>query len=245
MPPENSLRDEEASDARDAKAITGVPSRPFQSYVLVAPNSRIDRPSKSKFDTSMVIKADALVEAIGKKADGTSAVEALASMTKLISRDTLEAFARSIAARHKPSKIDYAAKFGVNVVEPPAPKEQPVAPVPAPRCAVDETGKGSVCDACGAGVDRKVVFYCRVNQEKFGGRTFCRSCQQALVTVPAAAAKSSESKEGPSDAGNAVEKRGTCAGCGAPVDGKVVFFCRMNKEKFKGKILCRDCQKPP
>lgn len=210
----------------------------FHSYVLVAPNSRIDRPAKSKFDTSMVIKADALVDAIGKRVDGTSALDALASMTKFISRDSLETFARSIVALHKPSKINYADKFGVKIVEPPAPKGEPVAPLAAESTGANSAKKGSICEGCGASVDTKVVFFCRVNKEKFGGKTFCRSCQQALVTVPTCGTKPVESIEGATAAGNAVEKKGTCAGCGAPVDGKVMFFCRMNKQKFEGRIFC-------
>lgn len=35
-----------------------------------------------------------------------------------------------------------------------------------------------------------------------------------------------------------------CAACDVPVDDKVAFFCRLpkNREKFGGKVLCRDCQ---
>jgi hypothetical protein len=217
----------------------------FHSYVMVAPNSRIDRPSKAKFDTSMVIKADALVEAIGKRVDSVSVVDTLASMTKLISRETLEALARSIMARHKPSKINYADKFGVKVVEPPAPKEHPEVPASPAFPSASNAKKESACEGCGNSVDAKVVFFCRVNKEKFGGKTFCRTCQQALVTVPVAGSKSAESNRGASATDNAAEKKGTCGKCGAAVDGKVVFFCRINKEKFEGKILCRSCQKTP
>lgn len=35
----------------------------------------------------------------------------------------------------------------------------------------------------------------------------------------------------------------SCEECGKPVDSKVVCFCRINKKKFNGRILCRECQK--
>lgn len=36
-----------------------------------------------------------------------------------------------------------------------------------------------------------------------------------------------------------------CQECGAEVDQKVVNFCRFNKSRFKGQVLCRDCQQLP
>lgn len=34
-----------------------------------------------------------------------------------------------------------------------------------------------------------------------------------------------------------------CQQCGAAVDKKVVYFCTINKARFKGQVLCRECQK--
>lgn len=34
-----------------------------------------------------------------------------------------------------------------------------------------------------------------------------------------------------------------CRKCGTAVDSKVIFFCNINKQKFSGMVLCRDCQK--
>src|SRR3990170_8954388 len=39
----------------------------FHNYVLVAPGSRVDRPAMKKFDTSVVVKADAFVTTIKKR----------------------------------------------------------------------------------------------------------------------------------------------------------------------------------
>lgn len=33
-----------------------------------------------------------------------------------------------------------------------------------------------------------------------------------------------------------------CAGCGVPLDSKVVFFCRINAGRFEGRLFCRACQ---
>lgn len=36
------------------------------------------------------------------------------------------------------------------------------------------------CAACGAGVDRKVVAFCRFNSRRFAGRVLCRDCQSSV-----------------------------------------------------------------
>jgi hypothetical protein len=171
----------------------------FLSYVMVAPNSRVDRPSKAKFDTSMVIKADGLGAAIDKRIDDTSAVVAISSLAKLVSQETLEAFARKVVRLHRPAKIDYAAKFGINVVGAPVSKEHL---------------------EVSAGTD-----------------------QRPAGTTPISQPHPIDPIKGANASRGDIEKKGTCEKCGAAVDAKVVFFCRMNKKKFDGKILCRSCQK--
>ena len=157
----------------------GIPISPsFLNYVMVAPNSRVDRPAKAKYDTDMVIKADALVAAIDKRVDSTSPTGVVSSFAKLVSQETLETFARKLVRFHRPSRIDYAGKFGLSVVAAPAPKEPP------PVVGTAKSGNGvdaknvMACEACGAAVDGKVVYYCRIHRERFGGRILCRSCQK-------------------------------------------------------------------
>jgi hypothetical protein len=213
----------------------------FHNYVLIAPNSRIDRPSSSKFDSSMVIKADALVEAISKRVDGMGVVGTFATVAKMVSSETLETLARSLAKMHKPAKFNYADKFGVTfpAAVQPSTKELPVsAELPG-----SETKNKDVCGVCGVEVDSKVVNYCRFNKSKFGGKTLCHSCQRTFAPPQVTEPEIIELQDVVEVAdGNGVDKQGTCEGCGTPVDKKVVFFCRMNKKKFSGKILCRTCQ---
>jgi nuclease-like protein len=215
----------------------------FYSYIMVAPNSCVERPTNGKFDTNMVIKADTLGTAIEKRVDGVSPMEVFSSLTMLVSQDTLEAFARRLVRLHRPSKIDYAAKFGVNAVDTPARVHEPTVRGTTDSGNGGDSKKGSTCETCGAVVDGKVVYYCRVNREKFGGKVLCRSCQQTSVIFPMVQPKSIKLSESAISPGGSVTQKGACEKCGVAVDGKVVFFCRVNKAKFEGKILCRDCQK--
>jgi hypothetical protein len=159
----------------------GIPISPsFLNYVMVAPNSRVDRPTKAKFGTDMVIKADALVAAIDKRVDSVSPTGVVSSLAKVVSKETLETFARKLVRFHRPSKIDYAGKFGVSVVEAPAPIVQPEVAVQTTSGTGTVSKKEVACEACGATVDGKVVYYCRLKKERFKGKILCRSCQKAF-----------------------------------------------------------------
>lgn len=222
----------------------GIPISPsFLNYVMVAPNSRVDRPAKAKYDTEMVVKADALVSAIDKRVDSTSPTGMVSSLAKLVSQETLETFARKLVRFHRPSKIDFAAKFAVSAVEALAPTSPPAVAVQTTSGAGPGSKKEVACEACGAAVDGKVVYYCGINREKFGGKVLCRSCQQTPETAATVHPRSVEPMGEPITNYSGGGKKGACDKCGVSVDGKVVFFCRMNREKFNGKILCRSCQK--
>ncbi len=140
----------------------------YNSYVLVSPQSRIDRPKKG-FDASRVIKADTLRTAIDKEIDGDWKIYKAA---KIVSADTIMQVAEKLAYLHNPIKINYAAKFGVDVsqkVESPAPE------VKKPKAKEDG------CQDCGAALEGKVVFFCRLKKERFKGKLLCRDCQKAYT----------------------------------------------------------------
>lgn len=196
----------------------------FMNYVLVAPNARIDRPEKKKFDTTMVVKADAFASHLEKRMDSQSVVAVFASAAKMIGTDTLEDFANKLVRLHRPGKFDYAAKFGVTeklVSQPVVTKVDVTQNVSTANAVLNK------CENCSAEVDEKVSYFCRMNKGKFDGKILCRDCQQIFST------------KGKADSSNTVP---VCESCNAEVDSKVVYFCRLNRKKFNGKVLCRSCQ---
>jgi hypothetical protein len=52
----------------------------------------------------------------------------------------------------------------------------------------------------------------------------------------------SEPQERAGSAPKPAAKSRVCAGCGVPLDSKVVFFCQINSKRFEGKLFCRACQ---
>jgi len=151
----------------------------YLPYVLVSPKSNIVRPHPKKFDASMVIKADQFRSEFDRLVDQASPISVLATASKMIGTDTLESFARGIAGLHRPGKFNYRAKFGIpDQLEQVETKSMPVPQPPAHVPATEWAGK---CDKCGAGVEGKVVAYCRFNRAKLGGhKVLCRDCQKSL-----------------------------------------------------------------
>jgi hypothetical protein len=166
----------------------------LHGLVLVSKTARISRP-KAKIDgIEMVIKNDQLKAKIDRDIDKDNNILGAA---KLIGQDTLEDFARRLAAAHEPIRFDWAAKFGLPAVAP-APvvsvkavaKEQPVAiPVAAaPEVAVavaQEAGDGDkksklACSTCGTIVAYNIAKFCWFNKPRFGGKVFCMECQKAV-----------------------------------------------------------------
>lgn len=121
----------------------------FHSYILVAPNARIDRPKK--FDTSNVIKADVLRSTWLKDTDEASVLDGLGGLAKLVSRDTLLDIGRRLVALHKPIRIDYAGKFGAAGRDAPSLTRPAVAPTQPAEPPRQDTPVGHICRACGNG----------------------------------------------------------------------------------------------
>jgi hypothetical protein len=126
----------------------------------------------------VVIKADGLGAVIEKRIDDTSAVTAISSLAKFVSQETLEAFARRLVRLHRSKPIDYVTKFGVTVHEPPIQNSPPVIGATEISADAGETTREIICEACGAELEWKVAYHCRINKERFGGKILCRSCQR-------------------------------------------------------------------
>lgn len=213
----------------------------FKNLVLVAPSARIDRPSKQSFDSSMVIKADAYASHLEKEADNRSVVSVFASATKVVGTDTLEDFAQKIIRLHRPGSFNYAAKFGIdeNAIQV---IQNNTTSFPTTKLKEPSKSSSKSCDQCGSEVEEKVAYFCRMNKAKFDGKILCRTCQQPQKPASLSLSAPTPVLQPISVTTTNTDKKGTCDSCKADVDGKVVYFCRMNKKKFDGKILCRECQ---
>lgn len=140
----------------------------FQTLILISPNARIDRPKK--FDSSRVVKADLLGEVIKKDAEETSVLGVFGSVAKIVSLETIQDIGRQLMLRHSPIAINYAAKFGLDKVEPQAtPAVMPKQPVTAPAKPVGSAKEAPKCRACGS--DKLSIQY-----GKYGYYFKCDSC---------------------------------------------------------------------
>jgi hypothetical protein len=118
----------------------------FLPFVLVSPNSRVDRPRK--FDTSKVIKADALRNAINARVDRESVFDALGSVARLVSVETLQEVGRQLVALHQPAAFDIAARFGMADLD--AAQTADGNPAPTPAVSNGSRDYKVCCRACGS-----------------------------------------------------------------------------------------------
>ncbi len=142
----------------------------FYNYVLVSATSRVVRPSEKKFDTTMIIKADGLASTIEKRAEKMSTGAVLSAVSKTMSFETVVEIAKRLAARHKPIKIDYRKRFGIEDVPPRRSQ--------APNLEQPEPMKQFYCFKCKKPLTEKVAKFCWDNKKKFGGRAYCFDCQK-------------------------------------------------------------------
>ncbi|MEW6067360.1 MAG: nuclease-related domain-containing protein [Nitrospirota bacterium] len=145
----------------------------FKSYVLVAPKSRLIRPRKSNFDTSMVIKADMLTTSIEKAIEAMKPLSLLASASKISSSETLKEIAEDIASFHKPMKIDYRNRFSIRAT--PSPKQI------SSQAPETYEAKRFYCSKCKITITEKVARFCWDNKHRFGGKAYCFDCQKAFT----------------------------------------------------------------
>lgn len=160
--------------------------------VVVSKNARISRPKAKGWWNDGIVKADQVKARIEKSFDSDNNILLAA---KIIGSDTLETFAKSLAALHAPASFDWCAKFGLPRTIPvqamPAEAPEPVAkpeavavekgtPVEQPPEPSDGKKSKLVCSSCGTSVQYNVAKFCWFNKARFGGKVFCFDCQKAV-----------------------------------------------------------------
>ncbi|MBK8320828.1 MAG: NERD domain-containing protein [Betaproteobacteria bacterium] len=165
----------------------------LNGLVLVSKAARISRPKAKLEGLEQVIKNDQLKARIDKDVDKDNNILTAA---KIIGQDTLEDFARRLAAAHRPIAFNWSAKFGLSAIAPPpAPQPTPAPPrkavetqvtavadlEPAPAVAVEAKKSKLICHKCSAPVIYAVAKFCWFNKAKFGGNIYCKDCQTAVI----------------------------------------------------------------
>lgn len=168
----------------------------LSGLVVVSKNARISRPKAKGWWNDGIVKADQVKARIEKSFDSDNNILLAA---KIVGSDTLETFARGLAARHAPASFDWHARFGLTREIPaqPKPAEPPMhaakpesavntEPVAAETAVPPETSPEAadarksklVCSSCGTSVQYNVAKFCWFNKGRFGGKVFCFDCQK-------------------------------------------------------------------
>ncbi|QEY26588.1 nuclease-related domain-containing protein [Neisseria zalophi] len=177
------------------------------SLILVANSARISRPKNAKKIQGLerIIKNEQLYQQINRDLDQENIVSMATSVTKVISSETLQTFAQSLAALHRPLTMNWKARFGItDKPEATTPDSESIQvnnesqPTPEPKIIVSEqisdettsqskphttantttTPKRLFCAACKKTVSPKVAHFCWNNKARFQGKVYCFDCQK-------------------------------------------------------------------
>jgi hypothetical protein len=166
----------------------GITIKPqVNSLVLVSNRARIVRP-KGRTDKHVegletVIKVDQLWTTMERAYNERS----ITALGKVVGQETVETFARHLAALHVPARADWAARFGLSPEPRPAhasratPSTTVHRPITVQRPVADPAGgPRPACAKCGRHVSEAVIAYCQAYAARFGGDVYCMACQQLV-----------------------------------------------------------------
>lgn len=174
---------------KDAFKEIGLPKRlgitlqpTFNSVVLVSPKAIINRPKLADLD-AWVIKLDQFFTWYHKKMDALTLKDTV-GILKVCSSDTIKSLGEKLLALHKPIRVDYIKKFELSAAL--LSKESI-----APAYLEQEIDSASVipkrkeeseyfCAKCKSSIATVVAKYCWGNKSRFGGKAYCRVCQDKV-----------------------------------------------------------------
>ena len=158
----------------------------FEGFVLVANGARIGRPENGSAVDGLdrVVKIERFTKEVRKAMLGpVLGLKMVKLIAGMVSEETLRAFAEGLVSEHRPIRFDYEAKFGLrptdDVPQPESRQDATSEEKPAESSQEDSPEIVASCESCGAGVDKKVRWFCRRYKNRFNGKILCRNCQPA------------------------------------------------------------------
>lgn len=147
----------------------------FYNYVLIHPDTRIERPDPQRFSTQNLCKSDLFYQEIDRLLQlnaFTNFFRNVARLHSVVGKDTLQNLGQAILQFHQPGRPDYKKQFGIT------PEEiSSAAPTTKPSPAAQET-EGFFCFHCKEPISPEEARFCFRRKERFQGRPYCRKHQQ-------------------------------------------------------------------
>ena len=160
----------DAFDAIEMPTRMGLRMTPtFVSFVVVSPNARIDRPRR--FDTSRIIKADMVLQAVEAKLENEGVLESLAGLSRFVSGETVMEIGRKLIALHKPAsrRGDTSSTADVRTSAAKAVQPTPASHALQPASPLPASNGSTSCRACNSS-DLTIL------HGKYGYYFKCRAC---------------------------------------------------------------------
>lgn len=203
-------------DRLGIKSRTGLPLD-IEHVVLFHPRAIIKRPDSKKFDTSNIIKADALRSWHNQFfATKVGILKTLGMLPNLRSKQTVNEWGEKIARQHRPANPLALPDFM------PPRSTPPTAAIPA----ITATTAAATAQATAA-----------------DSTTHATAMQMPDPAAPVTPALGHGANFAQASSDTACATGSTCTTCGKPITEKVAQHCRANALRFKGKLYCFEHQK--
>lgn len=152
----------------------GFRARPsFDNIIALSKNVKISRYAGDQKNLGAhLMRIDNFVSFVNKQANKNS-LKDFFSIAQLLFREELKEFAQELVKHHQPLGIDWEARFGIVSDEP---KSQSIDEVKPPKATAKKTKK-LICTRCSIPIEYIVARFCWFNKKRFGGNTYCRTCQ--------------------------------------------------------------------
>jgi Nuclease-related domain len=152
----------------------GLPLKPdFRGVVLVSNGARISRPRSKAAAAAAGLDSVIKVERFKSVIDADLDSRSLATLRRVISEAELHRIGRELVNLHRPIKLDWAGRFGLD--------DEPEISAPTRPRPSAKSGRGrdsgKVCQSCGIAVSTGVARYATEHASRFGGRVLCMDCQ--------------------------------------------------------------------
>ncbi|WP_457573595.1 nuclease-related domain-containing protein [Desulfolithobacter sp.] len=131
----------------------------FKNLIVFSKETKIKRPPKSKFDTSIVIKSDAFQERFTNEIENIPITD-IFLLKQIVSSEKLKEICEKIVSHHEPISVNFERKFGIKTRE-------------------SKTTK-YFCYKCKKDIDYECAKYCWSHKDIFDGRAFCIKCQHKM-----------------------------------------------------------------
>ncbi len=142
----------------------------FYNMIILSNETILERSKKKLPENVFIVKNDQFVSFIDSLMPEDLSM--FKKLSKIISQETVERLAKDILMFHQPIEYHWRERFGIVKNTP-----QLLLPIKEKKISIH------TCEICEQELDASVLFWCRKNKVKYGGKLLCREHQKTHAVL--------------------------------------------------------------